>query len=121
MHKKKNSASVLGGEMILTFYKPPEKQVAETIPISPSVSAEQVLGDVIDELLPQDDTAFTHEYLFNQLIIELWNRNALGCLELDRDIFIAALEDRGCTYDVHTHEWVRRAKDTPARSSSSLF
>ena len=82
MHKKKNSASVLAGEMILTFYKPgkapgPGRHSEVARPEDPAV----VLSEVFDACLRNGASSFTSEALFNRLVIELWHRRALGCLE----------------------------------------
>ena len=107
MHKKKNSASVLGGEMILTFYKShcasPTPSAAASIATPGNLDSE--LGSVLDECLAIDTCEFTHEALFNRVVIELWNRNALGCLGLDRDTFAEQLEARGWRYDKKSHRW----------------
>src|SRR5712671_974417 len=65
MHKKKNSASVLAGEMILSFYKPaktakkrkPSKTVA---PENPAAA----LSEVFDACLNNGAASFTSEALF---------------------------------------------------------
>ncbi len=106
MHKKKNSASVLAGEMIITFYKPlkppdakrPPRRTTEDDPAS-------ILSEVFDTCLSNGIKNFTSEALFNRLVIELWHRRALGCLSLDRREFASRLEQRGWTYNPHTHLW----------------
>src|SRR5439155_9354143 len=62
MHKKKNSASVLAGEMILTFYKPLHKTTtATTAPqeSAPETASPQVLDDLFDGLLQKGQKEFT--------------------------------------------------------------
>jgi adenine-specific DNA methylase len=105
MHKKKNSASVLAGELILTFYKPQNARTRTTRSVSPSLASEAVLSEVFDECLANGSKSFASEALFNQPVIELWRRRALGCLELDRRNFAANLEERGWRYDPKTHRW----------------
>lgn len=79
MHKKKNSANVLAGEMILTFYKPAKipktRKAAKTV--APEDSA-AVLSEVFDACLNNGTSSFTSEALFNRLVIELWRRRDLG-------------------------------------------
>lgn len=122
MHKKKNSASVLGGEMILTFYKQKTSaKRARPTSTSPSQVNETLLDEILDELIPHDAVEFTHEFLFNRLIIELWKKNALGCLRLDRQLFADALTDRGWEYNQQRHRWVKRVKKTVSEESATLF
>lgn len=122
MHKKKNSASVLGGEMLLTFYKPIAQKKDHQSEKSPSnTTAEVVLERILDHLIPKNATEFTHEFLFNRLIIELWKRKALGCLKLDREVFASALEKSGWKYDKRRHQWVRMLKEPSLRESDTLF
>ena len=65
------------------------------------------LEKVFDTCLPNGQTSFTSEALFNRLIIELWERRALGCLQLDRREFAAQLQQRGWLYDEKHHLWKR--------------
>lgn len=122
MHKKKNSASVLGGEMILTFYKPAKplpEQDRDRSDVTGSLTMNEdpadILGRVLDACLSENGAGFTHEALFNRVLIELWHRNALGCLELDRTTFAEQLERRGWKYEKATHRWMRTdAAEHPA-------
>jgi adenine-specific DNA methylase len=109
MHKKKNSASVLAGEMILTFYKPRRARAAKKHP-GKVVDKDRgsVLSDVFDVCLGNGTHTFTSEALFNRLVIELWRRRALNCLSLDRHEFARELKVRGWTYDTRTHRWSKR-------------
>jgi adenine-specific DNA methylase len=115
MHKKKNSESVLAGEMIITFYKPgkatkkrePSRQALD----SPSAD---VLSEVFEACLSNGRDSFTSEALFNRLIIEMWQRRALGCLALDRREFASRLRERGWSYNTHSHLWTR-GQETPDR------
>lgn len=106
MHKKKNSASVLAGEMILTFYKP-AKAAKKTKPVRPAALEDSaaILPQVFDACLNNGTTSFTSEDLFNRLVIELWHRRALGCLNLDRKEFAKQLEQRGWNYNTRNHTW----------------
>lgn len=109
MHKKKNSANVLAGEMILSFYKPRRIRAAKK-PLDKVVEEDpdSVLSDVFDVCLGNGTNAFTSEALFNRLVIELWRRRALSCLSLDRKKFASELQIRGWTYSTRTHRWSRR-------------
>lgn len=122
MHKKKNSASVLAGEMILTFYKPAHvsKKKNEHRPATEEDPA-ATLSAVFDSCLSNGTSCFTSEALFNRLVIELWHRRALGCLNLDRDEFAKELEKRGWSYNERTHSWAREAHVEKASTEMMLF
>jgi adenine-specific DNA methylase len=122
MHKKKNSASVLAGEMILTFYKPGKGQ--RTKPAAQANSGKEdadVLSEVFDACLGNGTGSFTNEALFNRLVIELWHRHALGCLSLDRREFINHLARRGWAYHPRTHLWSRTAESKNTLGELALF
>src|SRR5208283_1708492 len=88
MHKKKNSASVLAGEMILTFYKPASvRKPSKTPQSAPAADSAGILSDVVDACLGNGTMSFSSEALFNRLVIELWHRRALHCLNLNREEF----------------------------------
>ncbi len=122
MHKKKNSASVLAGEMILTFYKP-ARRVKPVEPSSPAPGQDLslVLAEVFDSCLGNGTTSFTSEALFNRVVIELWRRRALGCLSLDRREFAGRLEQRGWRYDPKTHLWSKGSCPKTTLSEMMLF
>jgi len=109
MHKKKNSESVLAGEMIITFYKPARARKKRQEPKDHSVKGDSVaaLSEVFETCLGNGDSTFTSEALFNRLVIEMWQRRALGCLALDRREFISRLKERGWTYNTRTHLWAK--------------
>ena len=118
MHKKKNPASVLAGEMILTFYKSsripqPGGAVKET-----TDDPAAVLSEVFDVCLGNGTPHFSSEAFFNRLVIELWHRRALGCLSLDRREFARRLERRGWNYNPRTHLWSKSGD--PAHSVPEL-
>ncbi|HUG93603.1 MAG TPA: DNA methyltransferase [Planctomycetaceae bacterium] len=123
MHKKKNSTSVLGGEMILTFYKPERvRAVAAGDGRQPEFNdAPRVLEQAVDECLSGAAGEFTHEALFNRMLMELWKRNALSCLRLGRAEFAGQLESRGWTYDAARHRWVNAAALTSPSTAGALF
>jgi DNA modification methylase len=122
MHKKKNSASVLAGEMILTFYKPakiPKTRKLEKT--SADGDAAVILSEVFDACLNNEATSFTSEALFNRLVIELWRRRALSCLNLDREEFAKQLERRGWSYNTRTHSWSKAGYPKKAFAEMMLF
>ena len=121
MHKKKNSASVLAGEMILTFYKPAHATPRLDAPRTPPADPHAVLSEVFEACLPQKAGRFTSEALFNRLVMELWRRRALGCLNLDRREFAAQLQRRGWTYHPKTHVWSRIESADAQRAELALF
>ena len=109
MHKKKNSARVLAGEMILTFYKPRRARAAKKrLDRFADNDRDNALSEVFDACLGNGTHSFTSEELFNRLVIELWRRRALSCLSLDRQEFASELEVRGWTYSTRTHRWSKR-------------
>jgi hypothetical protein len=122
MHKKKNSASVLAGEMILTFYKP--KRLPKPLPAAKTASKHdpaKTLSEVFDTCLANGAKSFTSEALFNRLILELWQRRALGCLTLDREEFSKGLEQRGWSYDTRSHRWSKGEETANRHGELSLF
>jgi hypothetical protein len=122
MHKKKNSASVLAGELILTFYKP-KKTGKRTREGSKAGTGDplDVLSSVFDACLVNGENCFTSESLFNRLVIELWRRRALSCLTLDRREFADMLRKRGWTYNSRTHRWSREADTRRNSAEGTLF
>ena len=122
MHKKKNSARVLAGEMILTFYKPAKVSKPIKSPkTNPPEDPAAILSDVFESCLNNGAACFTSEALFNQLVIELWRRRALGCLELNREEFAKQLEGRGWSYDARNHSWSRGGYPKKSLSEMMLF
>lgn len=121
MHKKKNSASVLAGEMILTFYKP--ARIPKTRPsVKPDeADPSSVLSEVLDVCLGNGQGSFTSEALFNRLVMELWRRRALKCLSLDRREFATRLEQRGWSYNPRTHLWSQKGYPRTSFSELMLF
>ena len=121
MHKKKNSSSVLAGELILTFYKPPKTRRRNTRSDAAPVNSALVLSEVLDDLLSNETKTFSSEALFNRLVIEFWHRRALSCLTLDRRAFAENLESRGWDYDSKAHLWSHRRHAPRAPAAASLF
>jgi len=122
MHKKKNSASVLAGEMIITFYKPARARKPEdTLRCVPKGDAAPILSDIFDICLKNGKNTFTSEALFNSLVIEMWRRRALSCLTLDRREFMVLLNQRGWCYNTRTHLWSRREHSKETSGHPALF
>jgi tRNA G10 N-methylase Trm11 len=119
MHKKKNSASVLAGELILTFYKPAKR--APAVKPAPRRVPEEVLCEVLEECLGDDSKSFTSEALFNQLVMALWRHQALGCLKMDRRKFAEEIEKRNWTYNSKTHIWSHKGLARRQSPTRSLF
>jgi 16S rRNA G966 N2-methylase RsmD len=115
MHKKKNLARVLMGEMILTFFKG-ETTAKRTAP-SNTIALEQLVDAVLPTLHPRHN-GFHGELLFNRLIVEAWRLNALHALRFERDDFIRLLESRGWHYDPKLHSWM---KGRSTQTQGSLF
>jgi 16S rRNA G966 N2-methylase RsmD len=121
MHKKKNSANVLAGELILTFYKPKKSRERAASDAGREPAAESILSKVFDQCLGNGTKSFTSEALFNRLVIELWHRRALGCLNFDRRTFAAQLEERGWKYDPKAHIWTHKEDARKSPAIRSLF
>ncbi|MGA2543942.1 MAG: DNA methyltransferase [Verrucomicrobiota bacterium] len=122
MHKKKNSARVLAGEMILTFYKPAKvPKAAKPAKSSTDADSAAILAEVFDACLDNDAASFTSEALFNRLVIELWHRRALSCLNLDREEFAKELARRGWNYNTRNHTWSKSGYPKRAFSEMMLF
>lgn len=121
MHKKKNSASVLARELILTFYKPKKARERAALPTERRPASETVLSKVFDDCLGTKTKSFTSEALFNRLVIELWRRRALGCLNLDRRTFATNLEERGWKYDAKAHIWCYKGNTRRPSEMRFLF
>src|SRR5665213_3137092 len=120
--EQKHSASVLAVEMILTFYKPAKVSKSERKTKSPDIAnPTAVLSEAFDSCLNHGATSFTNEALFNQLVMELWQRRALNCLSLDRDEFIEQLEKRGWIYNTRSHLWSKLGQGKSFIGEMMLF
>jgi hypothetical protein len=53
-------------------------------------------------------------------MLGLWERRALGCLQLDRHEFAAQLKERGWSYDERQHHW-QRGEDAATKSLDMLL
>ena len=103
MHKKKNSESVLGGEMILTFYKPVRERFEKCV----RDGRTQMFAEMLDRVLKTEggQREVTSQYLFNKLILMAWEHNSLRELAVSRQEFADALRTRGWNYDAAKHMW----------------
>lgn len=100
MHKKKN-ASVLAGELILTFYK--SGKVAP-----PSGSGRFDVADYVRRVLrAHEGRPVYSEYVFNKIVIEAWRRSAIQSLDISRDDFISLLSEQGWRYNEQSHYWTK--------------
>jgi adenine-specific DNA methylase len=114
MHKKKNAESVLGGEMLLTFYKQREL-TSRQAPTGGHLS----LDELLDRFLPTVPSAgFRTETLFNKLIIEAWERGVLNNVAVNAEEMASRLQSRGWHYDAERHLW--SAEEQQAASELSL-
>jgi len=121
MHKKRNSASVIAGEMILTFYKPARMRTCAAVEDERVRDSAAVLSEAFDVCLRNGKSSFTNEALLNALVMELWRRRALGCLSLDRRHFADQLRRRGWSYDGRSHRWTRAEEASAAVPEGLLF
>jgi len=76
---------------------------------------------VLDACLSNGTSSFTSEALFNRLVIELWRRRALSCLNLNRKEFADRLEQRGWSYNPKNHHWSRRGYPMKSFGEMMLF
>jgi hypothetical protein len=123
MHiQQTKSESVLAGEMILTFYKPAKIRKAAKRPVAPAKEdSAAILSEVFEACLYNGATSFTSEALFNRLVIELWRRRALNCLDLDREEFARQLQQRGWCYNTRTHSWSKAGCAKKGLTEMMLF
>jgi len=110
MHKKKNSETVLAGEMILTFYKSASQARGTTA----RESAPRLFAEILDDILrqAQNRDELTSQYIFNKLILAAWERNSLSELSVTREKFAEELRARGWAYDTRRHVWRRAGRGT---------
>ena len=109
MHKKKRNESVLAGELILTFYKTGE-------PCRVHRNGDFDVSQSIGEILASNRTHIFGESLFNRVVLEAWNKSAIGALDISKTDFIEIVKKHGWHYDEKNHYWVRDTK-----SQQSLF
>lgn len=99
MHKKKNKESVLAGEMILTFRKTGARRRYE------GKNEFDLAGTLCKILSGSNSNTVYGESLFNQVIIEAWNKGSIGSLTITRDEFTQMIERLGWHYDPQRHYW----------------
>ncbi len=108
MHKKKNKETVLAGEMILTFHKTGMRRRYEN-------RNGFDLAETIRGILSSSNSNTVYgEYLFNRVVIEAWNKGAIGSLTITRNEFAQLIESLGWCYDSQHHYWFkgRKAQDS---------
>ncbi len=113
MHKKKNKESVLAGEMILTFHKTGLRRRLK------ANNSFDLAGAIHRILVDADSNGVYGEHLFNQIVIEAWNKGAIGSLSITKDEFTQVIEDLGWHYDASHHYWFKGNK-VPASLFDSL-
>jgi 16S rRNA G966 N2-methylase RsmD len=110
MHKKKNGEFVLAGEMILTFHKTGvRRDYKKAKRFDLATAIQKILSD-------SDSNTVYGEYLFNRVVIDAWNKGAIGSLTVTRDEFTQVIEDLGWHYDLQHHYWSKGEKE-----QASLF
>ena len=109
MHKKKRNASVLAGELILTFYKSGRKHV-------PKTNGEFDVSRAIARILASSPPHIYGEALFNQIILEAWRKSAVRALDVSKSEFIEIIQQHGWLYDERNHYWLKNQS-----SKQSLF
>lgn len=101
MHKKKSNQSVLAGEMILTFQNAGTPKMVRT---DKTFDVSKAIG----EILAADKTGKVYgEYLFNKVVIEAWNKSAIGSLAISKDEFIDMIKWHGWNYDKENYYWIK--------------
>jgi len=117
MHKKKNRERVLAGEMILTFLKD-EKLRRRKDPRH--ILEIEGLVDIVVPAVVSAKGELHSELLFNRLITEAWQRNALHALRIRREDFVDLLQRRGWHYNTQSHSW-RRGQSETAKQGALVF
>jgi hypothetical protein len=103
MHKKKNKATVLAGEVILTFFKDGNRHREDSAQLGPT----QIEG-MVDEILSESNGHSLYgEYLFNRIVVHAWQRGVIDELKVSKEEFTLLLENRGWRYDESKHLWSR--------------
>jgi 16S rRNA G966 N2-methylase RsmD len=107
MHKKKNSESVLAGEMILTFVK---SGVRKSRNGQKAFDVRRSLKRVLAE---HAGGRLYGEFLFNRLVVEAWDKSAIQSLDLPKEEFVELIREQGWNYDAPTHSWVKEGDPPP--------
>ena len=98
MHKKKGSASVLAGELILTFVNTGQ-------PVQYKIGQKFDLESELHELLSRMSEPIYGEALFNKIVLRAWQKGAIDSLDISKDSFAALLLEFGWHYDSRNHFW----------------
>lgn len=101
MHKKKSNQSVLAGELIITFYKTGK---SKRIHSNGSFDVSEALGRI---LANSPSGKVYGEYLFNRIVMEAWEKSAIGSLNITKTDFIDLIKKHGWHYDEKNYYWVR--------------
>jgi 16S rRNA G966 N2-methylase RsmD len=99
MHKKKGSASVLAGELILSFFKTGK-------PVKYELGQKLDLESELYQLLQEMHEPLYGEALFNRIVLRAWRKGAINSLAISKDDFAQMLLDMGWQYDQRSHFWV---------------
>ena len=95
---------MLAGEMILSFVNDGAGRLPRVRPsFRPTI--DELIAEILAEISP-DRRPFAGELLFNRIVLNAWNRGALGSLDLSREDFSEVLERKGWRYDTFRHRWI---------------
>lgn len=111
MHKKKNKERVLAGELILTFHK--ASGASRRNHCSRRLTLEELLDQTLTQVSPGGGP-FAGELLFNQMILNAWEKGALDSLDITREHFAEALRQKGWRYNPSRHQWFRTPESVSA-------
>ncbi len=100
MHKKKRNESVLAGELVLTFCKTGKPRRVET---NRTFDVFGRLGAILATSPPR----VYGEWLLNKLVIDAWERSAIGSVNITKSDLIGHLTRHGWHYDEREHCWVK--------------
>lgn len=100
MHKKKGRESVLAGEMILTFFLSGKKLALKT---HKSFDVSRAVAEILDS----SQNYVYGEFLFNKVIIDAWQKGAIGSLNITRTSLADMIRERGWHYDQESHYWIK--------------
>lgn len=106
MHKKKGNQSVLAGELILTFHKTGK-------PLSARKTQKLDVASTVGKILAFAPPRIYGEYLFNQVVMEAWQKSAISSLDISKTEFIEIIRHHGWHYDETHHYWVRSGNTAP--------
>ena len=112
MHKKKRNASVLAGELILTFHKTGANQ--HILKSSNNFDVSRTVGEILVSSPPK----IYGEALFNRIVLDAWRNSAIRSLDVSKTGFIQIMKQHGWHYDEKHHYWVK--ENTPQSTLFSL-